>query len=422
MATKPPDINIDTLAKFFPLNALGYSELEILASQLSVVSAKRNKILIECGQSDNNTLFLIKGQVELTADDGKSYIIKDGTPQSLRPISHLNPHRYTVRTVSQVDFIRVDNRIIDNLLHKQPHDGETVEDLYVSQEMLQNPIFQDIYRDLVDDKLVIPTFPEIAIKIQRLVEQDVDLRQVEQLIQFDPATATMIVKAANSALFNIGKPVQTIEQAILRMGMRLVKQLVITYSIRELFNSESTLINNRMKRLWKHSAEVAAASFVLAKKLGKWDAEHALLLGLLHDIGMLPILKYAERYPDMTHSEEMIDATIHQLHGDIGAIILKTWNFSEDFITTSDEADDWYRDKQSEPDYCDIVLLAQLHSFIGKSNEKLSPLIGRQTLPVITDLPAFKKLCPQDCGPDESIALLNEAKQQIMETVQLLSM
>ena len=419
MAVNPSDIDIDILAQFFPLNALGHSELEILASQLSIVRAKRNRTLVECGETDNNCLFLIKGEVELTADDGKRYTIKDGTPQSLRPISHLNPHRYTVKTISQVDFIRVDNRIIDNLLHKQPHQGETVEDLFVSQELLKNPIFQDIYRDLLDDNLVIPTFPDIAIKIQALVEQEIDLRHVEQLIQFDPATAAMIVKAANSALFNIGRPVQTIEQAILRMGMRLVKQLVIIYAMRELFNSSSALINNRMKRLWKHSAEVAATAYVLAKKLGNWDAERALLLGLLHDIGMLPILKYAERYADMVDTEDKIDATIHQLHGDIGAIILKSWNFADDFVTVSDEADDWYRDNHDEPDYCDIVLLAQLHSFIGKSKDILKPLIGDRTLPVINELPAFKKLCLQNCGPDDSIALLNEAKHQIMETVQL---
>lgn len=422
MAANPANIDINTLAQFYPLNVLGNGELEILASQLSIVRAKRNKTLVESGDNDNNTLFLIKGQVELTADDGKSFIISEGTPQSLRPISHLNPHRYTVKSLSQVDFIRVNNRIIDNLLAKQPHEGETVDDLDISHELLENPIFQDIYRDLLEDNLVIPTFPDVALKIQRIVEQEVDLRHIEQLIQFDPATAAMIVKTANSPLFNVGTPVQTIEQAILRMGVRLVKQLVIMYAMRELFKSESTLINNRMKRLWKHSAEVAATAYVLAKRLGKWDPEHALLLGLLHDIGMLPILKYAERYPGMADSEEMIDATIHKLHGDIGAIILKAWNFSADFITTSDESDDWYRDNQAEPDYCDIVLLAQLHSFIGKSSDKLTPLIGRQTLPTITDLPAFKKLCLSGCGPDESISILNEAKAQIMETVQLLSM
>lgn len=421
MTDESNSVDAKTLSKFFPLNTLNSSELEILVSQISLVHAKKGKLLVECGGSDNKTLFLVRGQVTLTAADGHSHIIEEGTPQSLKPISHLNPHRYTVKSNSPVDFIRIDNQLIDNLLGKQPRDGETVEDLFVSQDLLKNPVFQDIYRDLLDDKLVIPTCPDIAIKIKKLVDAEVSLRHVEQIIQFDPATATMIVKAANCALFSIGAPVQTIEQAILRMGMRLVKQLVITYSMRELFNSESPLVNKRLKRLWKHSVEVAAASYVLAKRLGNWDAEHALLLGLLHDVGMLPIISYAEKYPNIIATKEKLDATIHKLHGDVGAIILKAWNFSDDFIIASAEADDWYRDKQSEPDYCDIVLIAQLHTFIGKPEDKLKLLTGEKPLPTISDLPAFKKLCLEVCTPENSIALLNEAKQQIREAVQLLS-
>ena len=130
----------------------------------------------------------------------------------------------------------------------------------------------------------------MAVKIQKVVDSESDVHHIEQIIQFDPATAAMIVKAANCALFAVGKPVQTIEKAILRMGIKLVKQLVTTYSMRDLFKSEHDLINRRMTRMWKHSAEVAAASYVLAKKLGKWDAEYALLQGLLHDIGMLQTL------------------------------------------------------------------------------------------------------------------------------------
>ena len=421
MAAKTAFIDTQTLSKFSPLNALRRSELEILSEQIELRPAKKGQILVECGTSDNRTLYLVKGQLKLTAADGYTYNITDDSPHALEPISHLTPHRYTVTCLSPVTFIRIDNQLIDNLLSKQPQQGELVEDLFVSRDLLANPLFQDIYHDLLEDKLVIPTFPDIAIKIQQAVEQEADIRHIEQIIQFDPATAAMIVKAANSALFSIGKPVQTIEQAILRMGTRLVKHLVMTYALRELFRSHFTNVNTHMKRLWKHSAEVAATAYVLAKKLGDWDAEHALLLGLLHDIGMLPILRYTEQYPDIAEDQDTLDAVIQQLHGDIGAIILKAWRFSDDFILTAREADDWYRDNQDEPDYCDIVLLAQLHTFIGKSKDKLTPLIGNRALPALTELPAFKKLCLNGCGPEESIAILNQANQQIMETVQLLT-
>lgn len=420
MAYNTDNIDTITLSKFSPLNTLSQSELEILAGQVTPMTAHRGEVLVECGASDEHTLFLIKGSLKITAADGYSFEYSDDSPRSREPISHLNPHLYTVTCLNHVTYMRIDNHLIDNLLTKQPQNGETVEDLFVSVELLDNPLFQDIYHDLLEDRLVIPTFPEIAVKMQKVVEQETDIRHIEKIIQFDPATAAMIVKAANSALYSIGKPVRSINQAVMRMGVPMTKQLVITYSLRELFNSRYPLVNRRMKYLWKHSAEVAATAHVLAKKLGDWDADHALLLGLLHDIGMLPILRYTEQYPDIAEDDAMLTHAIEKLHGDIGAIILKAWHFSEDFIITAHEADDWYRDNQAEPDYCDIVLLSQLHTFIGKGREKLNLLIGNRALPPLTQLPAFKKLCLEDCGPEESLAILSEANQQIHETAHLL--
>lgn len=420
MSDSSATIDTLTLSKFTPMNTLNRSELEILAGQVVPLQAKKGVNLAEFGTHDDQTLYLVKGLIKLTAEDGQSHTISDDSPQALAPISHLNPHRYTVTCVSPVTYFRVDNAVIETLLAQKIPAGETVDDLFISMDMLNNPLFKDIYRDLMDDKLVIPAFPDIALKIQHAVKQDADLSHIERIIQFDPAAAAMIIKAANSALYNTGKPVKTIDQAVMRMGLRMVRHLVITYAIREMFNSRFPVVNQHMKRLWKHSAEVAATTYVLAKKLGQWDADHALLLGLLHDIGMLPILRYAEQYPDIADNEETLDATVQQLHCDIGEIVLHAWHFDPDFVQVSRAADDWHRDPQAEPDYCDLVLIAQLHTFIGKSQDKLTPIIGKQTLPNISELPAFRKLCLEECGPEESIAILNEANQQIHDTLQLL--
>ncbi len=422
MAQVADTVDSKVLARLYPLNALTHDELEMLAEQTAMVRAKSGKVLVECGSSDKKALYLVNGKLELTAADGRVHVIEEGSAQALKPISHLDPHRYTVKTLSPSSFIRVDNRIIDNLLEEENRFGSKVEDLYLNEAVYNNRLFQDVYEDLVEDRLIIPTLPQVACEIRRVIDENTDIRKVEAVIQTDPSIAAALLKVANSALYRTSHPVKTIEQAIIKIGLKMVKNIVFTYSLKDMFRSEYAHINHRMKNMWTHSAEVAAVCFVLATKLRRFDPEYALLLGLLHDIGMLPILTYAERYPEIAGSSEKIDETIAQLHGEVGAIILHEWHFDEEFATVAKESDDWYRDNQAEADYCDLVLIAQLHTFIGKTKDKVQQMTGERNLPPLSDVPALRKLGLQTKGPEDSISLLADANRQLAEARQILSL
>ena len=99
----------------------------------------------------------------------------------------------------------------------------------------------------------------------------------------------------------------------------------------------------KMMAIWKHSREVAALSFVLAKITPGFNPEHALLAGLLHDIGAIPIITYADKHPDILEEKCDLDLLINQLKGEVGAAILTKWNFSEDLVATAREAENWLR-------------------------------------------------------------------------------
>ena len=422
MAQVTDTIDFDILAKFYPLNALTRDEVELLAEQTPVVQAWRGKVLVERGASDKKALYLISGKLELTAADGHVHYIEENTPQAKKPISHLDPHLYTVKAVTPVSFIRVDNYIINNLLEEENRFGEQVEDIYINEAVMNNRLFQNLYEDLVEGRLIIPTLPQVAIKIRQVMDEEADIHKVEAVIRTDPSIAAALMKVANSALYRTGQPVKTIEKAIIKIGMKMVKNLVFTYALKDMFRSQHPYINQRLKNMWLHSAEVAAVSFVLARKLGTFDPEYALLLGLLHDIGMLPILVYAERHPEVVESTEKIDATIEQLHGEVGSTILTSWHFDPEFAMVAKEADDWFRDHSLEADYCDLVLIAQLHTFIGKAKDKIQQLTGKPTLPSLASIPAFHKLGLRFDGINESISLLADANRQLTEARQILSL
>lgn len=167
-----------------------------------------------------------------------------------------------------------------------------------------------------------------------------------------------------------------------------------------------------MHQLWYHSAEVAALCFILARLTKKFDPEHAMLTGLLHDIGVVSIISYIEKYPELVDDEHEIEHVITLLRGVTGEAILKAWGFPDDMAIAAAEAEYWSRDHAPEPDICDLLLIAQLHSYVG------TPEMHKH--PCMIDIPCFAKLQLGDLNPQRSLKILDEATEQVAQAETLL--
>jgi len=280
--------------------------------------------------------------------------------------------------------------------------------------MTDNPLYTEIYDDLINDKLVVPSMPEVALKIRHLVEDnDIPVSELARALSTDPAISAKLIKSANGALYHGQPAVDTCARAISRLGLNTTKHLVVSFVLRNLFEEKihTDLLSERVRDLWHHSVEIASISMALAHASPGLDAEEALLAGLLHDIGELVILTYAESYPDLTADSEVLDGVIKQLKAEIGAVILREWQFPEAIVEAAFGAEEWTRDSGDKPDYCDVVLAAQLLSFIGTSK--------MEDFPDLEDIPAFKKLAGGNLTRDVSMKILDEAEEQILETKEL---
>ena len=94
---------------------------------------------------------------------------------------------------------------------------------------------------------------------------------------------------------------------------------------------------------------------------------------------------------------------------------MATWKFPEEFAKVSIDADDWDYQSETDADYSDLIMMAQLHSFIGKGDEKKLLAVSEQHLPTIVELPAYKKLGLADLTPENSMWLLQAAKNKLAE-------
>ena len=109
--------------------------------------------------------------------------------------------------------------------------------------------------------------------------------------------------------------------------------------LNNVFNAESELLREKVQVLWQHSCHVAAVASTIAKITPNLHEDTALLAGLLHDIGVLPILHYAVEFPDVLESEEKLNYVIEELRASPGRQILEQWNFDSALSDVSAEAE-----------------------------------------------------------------------------------
>lgn len=260
-----------------------------------------------------------------------------------------------------------------------------------------------LLEDLENDKLVLPTLPEVALKVRDTLEdENSSLIDVAKIITSDAALSARMIQVSNSPLLRAANPIESVEAAVTRMGSNMIRNLVTSMVMEQMFQATSDVTDKRLRKIWEHSTEVAAISHALASQFTKLQPDQAMLAGLIHDIGALPILSRAEDYPDLLDDEETLDRIINSVHSTIGAEILRKWNFPEELIAVAEDHEDLSRDSENGPDYVDVVIVANLQSLIDSNH--------RHTKVDWSTVPAFSKLGLQ---ADVSVVDMDETNANI---------
>jgi putative nucleotidyltransferase with HDIG domain len=224
------------------------------------------------------------------------------------------------------------------------------------------PLLEQILHAIEHNDIVLPTLPEVAIKIQDLINNpNVSADQIVYVLSGDPFISVQIIKAANSAVFADKPRVDRVRDAATRLGYSQLSNLVMTIAMSKMFCSKNPVINQQMKTVWDHSREVAAVSYVLASRQPHLSPDQAMLAGLIHDIGILPLCMHIEKN-HIPIGEDTLNQLIQKCHATIGTKLLKKWNFPRNFIEVIGEHENLHRDSSDMPraDYADVVCIANL--------------------------------------------------------------
>ena len=231
-----------------------------------------------------------------------------------------------------------------------------------------------IQQDLKENKIKLPTLPNIALEALMVVNDcDSSVADVAEIVEKDASIAARLIRYANSPIYHGTAPVRTVKNAITRIGFNVVKNAILTLSMKDVFKTSHKAIEKRMEELWQHSVAVASKSAALAENFPHLNREEAMLAGLIHDVGAIPILMRACDYPELLAKKAHLDMLIATLHMPIGKIMLKLWKFDPDLIAVAGDHDKMDRVSKSEKvDYVDIVQVANIISYEGSNHPHAS--------------------------------------------------
>jgi HD-like signal output (HDOD) protein len=242
-----------------------------------------------------------------------------------------------------------------------------------------------ILDDLENDRLPLPTLPEVAIRVRETVDDDnATIKDISGIIITDAALSARIMQVANSALYRGLNSADSVHAAVTRMGLNTVRNLATSLVMKQLFQATNPVVDKYLRKTWKLSTDIAALSAVLAKSYTRLDSDSALLAGLTHSIGVSPILVRAESDASLLNNTGKLDELIYSLYPVVGAAILKSWGFSEALIMVPEQHLDIGRDHDGPPDYTDVVQVALLETVSGSDHP-----LGQTRA---SEIPAFRRI------------------------------
>lgn len=225
---------------------------------------------------------------------------------------------------------------------------------------------ESIIDDLENDRLPLPTLPEVAVRVRATVDDfDATIRDVAEIIITDAALSARIIQVANSALYRGMSSADNVQSAVTRMGLNTVKTLATSLVMKQLFQATNPVVDKYLHKFWKLSTDVAALTAVLAKSYTRLEPDSALLAGLTHSIGVSPILVKAESDPALLNNTELLDQLIFDLYPTVGAAILQQWDFPPAMVQVPEQHLDIHRENDGPADFTDLVQVALIETVSG---------------------------------------------------------
>ncbi|MEX2219926.1 MAG: HDOD domain-containing protein, partial [Phycisphaerales bacterium] len=183
--------------------------------------------------------------------------------------------------------------------------------------------------------------PTVAQVLKLTASDRTSIETVSRAIAQDQAIALKILKLSNSAAYTRGEPVDSVQKAVVRIGLDRIRQAVLNLAVIDQFTSAAFQGPLNTLQFWEHAIATGLIAAELAHAQGEKEADAAFTMGLLHDVGRII---YAEQlgpaYVEVIHAAQALGAPLEQVesrlllmsHADVMDRILHAWGFANHLV------------------------------------------------------------------------------------------
>jgi len=240
----------------------------------------------------------------------------------------------------------------------------------------------------------LPTLPTIAFEVSRLANDPmVGMSELVRIIRNDPSMTGKILRVSNSAFYGMPRRVESLNMALVVLGMREVSNLVTSIAVLKAFPGSGDTEAFQRESFWEHSAGTGEIARVLTAKLQMRLHGIEFTGGLLHNIGKIVLHQY---YPQelskafkLANDENLPSIVAEQRvlgtdHAEVGAWIAEKWSLPSSIV----ESIRYHHQPQLAPEHS--VLTAVVHIASSLARGILTPSLRERVNEHLAQDPAWE--------------------------------
>jgi HD-like signal output (HDOD) protein len=265
---------------------------------------------------------------------------------------------------------------------------------------------RDLSAELSASKIELPSYPEVASRVEKvLAEENCSSDRVVRVMGAEPMLATRVLTMANSAALNPGgKQISELRTAVTRLGFDALRAATVSFVMAQLRTAAAFKgLQRYLDALWQQSVLVASLCFVVARRVGKVNADTAMLAGLVQGVGKLYILTRSVRHPALFADQEMYQHIVNDWHASIAKVLLENWGMAEEIVNAvQSHADDSRPTRGPGAVLADVLEVALTLAPCKQMPELLGQRIG-----------ALKSAARLELTPEACEALMAESAEEL---------
>jgi putative nucleotidyltransferase with HDIG domain len=177
--------------------------------------------------------------------------------------------------------------------------------------------------------------PFVARKmLDTMGDENCSLTDLGEIIEKDQILTARVLKISNSAMYGLRQQVTSLQHALMILGLKTIRSLVLSVSTRSLYKK----FGMTEKIIWDHSVGAAIASKIISKGLGTEVEDVSFIGGLMHDMGKVVLnnetpevfTKVMMNIYNRGESSLKAENDMYGYnHSEIGSLVVKKWGFPE---------------------------------------------------------------------------------------------